>query len=140
MMKSNNFFDKKPKFNKLLGISLYLLVWIIGILSFYLKPENDAMGFTILYIYILLPITNFIVSFIYGINMGNNKKIYMLSLFFGIMQYLFGYLTFDLLNSITYHKFNIPDFADIIFFVAIGIIISILGIQLGKIFFKKNKN
>ena len=44
------------KTKKIFAIALYIFIWLIGILDFYVfNTHQDAMGFSILYIYILLP-------------------------------------------------------------------------------------
>ena len=61
------------------------------------------------YLWILLPVTTFIVSFIIGKNDFWAKGIWALTLFFGVMYMLAEYGTFAMANNIAFDKLNTPE-------------------------------
>lgn len=109
---------------------VYLMIWTISILSFWIFSIDNAMGYSVVVFYIIIPIVTFVLSICMGKENGNFK--YIVPVLFGIMYMLAEYLTFSLDNMITFNKVNLPDFSMII----IGMVISYIGVFINS--FKKH--
>lgn len=85
------------------------------------------MGYSVMFLWILLPVTTFIYSLLIGKNnyWGNRKWLFPLG--FGIMYMLAEYATFSAANMISFSKINAPEFSMIL----IGAIISAIGLGIG---------
>ena len=137
---STNIVRTNSRRNKILEILSYMIVWSVGIIFFYaFMGHGDEMGFSIVYLYAALPITSLVVSIFIGADNSWSNKKYLMSIFFGVMLYLASYFTFELSNSIAFHKVNIPDFSDVILFFLIGTIVSLFGVFMGFLISKINK-
>lgn len=116
------------KKNKL--ITAYLLVWIVSLIVFWcLISGSDAMAFALLFLYIIIPITTFIVSLLIGKNGYWDKAKWLTPLAFGAMYMLAEYATFSLKNMITisFERINVPHFE----LILIGAVISVIGLGIG---------
>ena len=107
---------------------VFYVIWGALLLLFWFTNGNiDAMFYSILSFYIVLPIAIFVTSF--RISKYVTKK--GLRIFFPILFGLFymssEFLTFSLLNMMTFHKFNVPEFLMLI----IGAALSFAGFYLG---------
>lgn len=122
VVKSNN------KLSKLILIISYLVIWAISLIVFwFFTSSSDAMGYSVMFLWILLPVTTFIYSLLIGKNnyWGNRKWLFPLG--FGIMYMLAEYATFSAANMISFSKINAPEFSMIL----IGAIISAIGLGIG---------
>ena len=64
---STNVVKSNTNRNKIIIILSYMLVWAIAMIAFwFFTSGSDAMGYSLVYLWILLPVTTFIVSFIVG--------------------------------------------------------------------------
>ena len=114
---------------KILQVGIYLAVWSIALLMFWFATQpDDAMGYSVLVFYLLLPIVTLNVSLFIGLDSGWGKGKWLMPLFFGVMYMLEGYGTFSLANMRSFDKFNIPEFGMII----PGAIISLVGMGIGS--------
>lgn len=127
----------KEKNRNIILISTYLIIWAISILMFWLfTGETDAMGYSLMVFFCILPITTFVISFLIGKDKSWDFLKFFMPLFFGVMYMITEYATFSLANMTSFAKFNLPDFSMII----PGAIISYIGILFGLIVYKlKNK-
>lgn len=83
-----------------------MLVWAIAMIAFwFFTSGSDAMGYSLVYLWILLPVTTFIVSFIIGKNDFGQKENGHYSIF-GVMYMLAEYGTFAMANNIAFDKLN----------------------------------
>ena len=94
------------------------------------------MGYSLMFLWIILPVTTFIVSVVIGKNDFWGKGKWAFTLFFGIMYMLAEYGTFKMANNITFNKLNAPDFGMIV----AGAIISAIGMLVGSLCNKKRHN
>ena len=106
----------------------FYIIW--GILLFIFWVTNghiDAMGYSIVAFYIVLPIAIFVTSF----RISKYVTVKGLRIFFPILFGFFymasEFMTFSFLNKITFHKFNMPE----LIMLPIGAAISFLGFFLG---------
>lgn len=83
---------------KLTLAGLYLIVWCISLIVFWVSYHNgtmDAMGYSIIFLWGVIPILTFVFSLI----VGNHKEWgiirWLTSVIFGIMYMLASYATFS---------------------------------------------
>lgn len=130
---STNNVKSRQKFSKLILVMTYLLIWTLVILDFWLGGGEDAMGYSLMVFWLILPITTFTISVFIGKNSEwKNQKLLMM-FFFGVMYMLAAYVTFSLANGLTFDKINLPSMTAIIpgiLFSAPGLLI---GTAVGKI-------
>lgn len=125
---STNAVKSKNKLSAVILIAVYLGIWTISLLSFWLfNSGSDALGYSIMYLWILLPVTMFVVSFIIGINNYWGRKKWFITIGLGIMYMLAEYGTFSAANMISFGKINLPEFI----MIPMGAGISLLGMGMG---------
>lgn len=133
VVKSN---DKKSKIFVIVG---YLVIWVIAIIAFrFFTDGSNALGFSLLYLWIILPLTTFIVSLLIGVNHFWGNKKWLASIVLGIMYMLAEYCTFSAANMIEFKKFYMPRLSMILG----GVIISLIGLAVGHLIYyiqKKNR-
>ena len=121
---STNVVKSNTNRNKIITILSYLLIWAFAMIVFwFFTSGSDAMGYSLMFLWIILPVTTFIVSVVIG----------AFTLFFGIMYMLAEYGTFKMANNIAFNKLNAPDFGMIV----AGAIISAIGMLVGSLWNKK---
>ena len=134
---STNIVKSKIRLRKTLPILIYTAIWAMCILSFWiLKGNLDAAVYSIFVFWGILPITSFIISIIIG--KDDFKILTKLGtiVLMGIMYMVCEYLTFSLLNMVTFDKINELDFSAL--FMGIGF--SAIGMGIGCLAkFIKNK-
>lgn len=129
---STNVVKSKNKLSKLLLIITYLAIWAVAIIAFwFFTSGSDAMGYSLMYLWVLLPVTTFVISLLIGKNnyWGNWK--WISAIVFGIMYMLAEYATFSAANmvSVSFDKINMPEFE----MIWGGAIISVIGLAVGVI-------
>lgn len=125
---STNIVKSNNKLSKLILIISYLVIWAISLIVFwFFTSSSDAMGYSVMFLWILLPVTTFVYSLLIGKNnyWGNWKWLFPLG--FGVMYMLAEYATFSTANMISFSKINAPEFSMIL----IGAIISAIGLGIG---------
>ena len=121
--------------NKIIIILSYLLIWALAMIVFwFFTSGSDAMGYSLMFLWIILPVTTFVESVLIGKNDFWGKGKWGSTLFFGLMYMLAEYGTFKMANNIAFNKLNAPDFGMIV----AGVIISAIGILLGSLWKKKH--
>ena len=120
--------------NVVVTILSYMLVWAIAMIVFwFFTSGSDAMGYSLMFLWIILPVTTFVVSIVIGKNDFWKKGKWAFTLFFGVMYMLAEYGTFKMANNIAFDKLNAPDWGMIV----AGAIISAIGMLLGSLCNKK---
>lgn len=72
--------------SKLIEVVGYLLVWALTIIGFWtIMGPTDIMAYTILTMYLALPIATILCSLFIGLDNGWNKFRWLMVLFFGVM-------------------------------------------------------
>lgn len=130
---STNVVKSTAKKNKLMTLLSYLLIWAVSMIVFWcFTGGSDAMGYSLMFLWIILPITTFTVSAVIGKNdfWGTGK--WAFSLFFGAMYMLAEYGTFSMANNLAFGKLNPPEWG----MVAAGAMISAVGMLAGTLFRK----
>ncbi len=123
-VKSN---DRKAK---TILISSYLVIWAFAIIVFwFFTSGSDAMGYSLMYLWVLLPVTTFIFSLLIGKNDYWGRWKWLAAIIFGIMYMLAEYATFSAANMTSFDKFNMPQFGMIFG----GAVISLIGLGIGTL-------
>lgn len=120
----------KNKFSKLILIIAYLAIWAISLVAFwFFTSGSDAMGYSIIFFYILLPVTTFVLSFLIGKNDYWGRWKWISAIIFGVMYMLTEYVTFSVANMAAFDKVNEPEWG---MFIA-GELISFIGLGIGAL-------
>ena len=129
LAESTNEVKHRQKLSKLIQVISYLLIWALSIIVFWLGGGSDAMGYSLVVFYLVLPITTLIISVFIGKDDGWANYKWLMLLFFGFMYMLACYATFSLANSTTFDHLNIPDLTDIV----PGILCPAVGMAAGTV-------
>lgn len=134
---STNTVKSRNKWSKLIMILAYLVIWGGGLTAFWVfQAASDAMGFSLAFLWILLPVTTLVLSILIGARHYWRNRKWFAALGFGIMYMLAEYASFSVANMTTFNKFNLPNWGMIL----VGAIVSIVGIGIGHMMYLRNKN
>lgn len=126
---STNEVKSRYKFTRFIQIMTYLVIWVSLLIWFWASDSTDAMAYSLLAFYIVLPVITFIISFFIGKGEEWGKYRWFMIVFFGIMCSVIMYCTFSLANTFSTGNIHTPDFLGIIW----GGVPSALGILVGVI-------
>lgn len=133
---STNTVKSKTKLSKIVLFSVYIFIWAVSEIIFWFFTEpSDAMGYSLMFVWIIMPVTTFTVSFITGKNGFLKRFKWLLPLLLGIMFMLVPYSTLTFSNMTAFHTFRWPDFP----MLPIGAAISYAGIIAGLLTERKLK-
>ena len=125
---STNVVKSKNKLSKLILIIAYLGIWALSLIVFWFFTNgSDAMGYGFMFLWVLLPVTTFVISLLIGLHNYWGRGKWLSAIAFGIMYMLAEYATFNAANMTSSAKINLPDFGMIIG----GAIVSLLGLGIG---------
>ena len=131
---STNIVKSRTRFSKLALVLSYLIIWTFAILFFWvLSGSSDAMGYSLMFLWVILPVSTFIISFLISRNHYWGDRKWFLSLGFGVMYMLAEYATFSMANNVAFHKVNVPAFGMII----AGAVISLAGMAIGHLIYRR---
>ncbi len=120
----------KRNIGKLIIIATYLVIYAIAMILFWcIADGSDAMGYSLLIFYLVLPVTTFVLSILIGINDYWSRWKWISSVIFAVMYTLAEYATFKLANAIAFGNFNLPNLT---LWLA-GAIISLAGLGIGTL-------
>ncbi len=95
---------QRQKLSKLMLLAVYLAVWALCLLSFWvtrwLGGSVDAMGYSLLVLYLILPAATLVLSVWVGRDRAYAETRWLMLLFFGAMYMLAPYATFSLANTL----------------------------------------
>lgn len=112
----------------LLLVLTYLAIWSLSLIVFwFFTSGSDAMGYGIMFLWVLLPVTTFIVSLLIGKNNLGGRWKWLSCIAFGLMYMLAEYATFSAANMTSFSKFNLPDSS----MMLAGSVISLVGLGIG---------
>lgn len=129
---STDIVKSRKKLSKLILIITYLVIWAFSLVVFWFFTDGgDAMGYWLMFLIILLPVTTFVISFLIGKADHWGKLKWLAPIFFGTMYMLAEYATFSVANmaSNDFNKLNIPHFMMIFY----GAVVSVIGLAIGDI-------
>lgn len=107
----------------------YTIIWLIAIISFYfLFSPSDAMLYSIISFYIVIPLTTIVLSYKIGVNHYWGAYQWLGPLLFGLFHMLLEYFTYSMSNMYYHNKWNIPNL-ELLFY---GSLLSVIGMCLGR--------
>ena len=95
---STDIVTSRKKLSKLLLIAVYLLIWTLSILFFWLGGGQDAMGYSLVILYLILPVATLVSAFFIGRDDAWTDQKWLMLLFFGALYMLAPYATFSVAN------------------------------------------
>lgn len=137
---STNIVKSKAKLSKVILITTYLGIWAFALLTFwFFISGSDAMGYSLVFLWIVLPVSTFVISLLIGKNNYWGKLKWTAPVAFGVMHMLAEYATFSVRNmiSISFSRINVPHFE----LILIGAFFSVIGLGIGSLAYhiKSNK-
>lgn len=129
---STNTVKSKTKLSKIILIATYLSIWAFALIIFWFFINgSDAMGYSLMFLWIVLPVTTFVISLLIGKNDFWGKQKWFAIIAFGVMYMLAEYATFSTANMVanSFSKINMPHFG----MVLAGAIISAIGLVTGSL-------
>lgn len=129
---STNTVKSKTKLSKIILIATYLSIWAFALIIFwFFISGSDAMGYSLMFLWIILPVTTFVISLLIGKNDFWGKQKWFAIIAFGVMYMLAEYATFSTANMVanSFSKINMPHFG----MVLAGAIISAIGLGIGSL-------
>lgn len=121
----------KARLAKTVTICVYLGIWAFSLIVFwFFTGPTDAMGYGLMFLWILLPVTTLVLSAVIGGNGYWGRWKWLSALAFGLMYMLAEYATFQCANmSAVQGKLNPPNLE----LIPIAAAISLLGLALGSV-------
>lgn len=120
--------------NKLAVILAYLLVWGVSMIVYwFLISGSDAMGYSLTFLWIVLPVTTFVVSFVIGKRGYWGRGKWAAAPLLGVMYMLAEYGTFGISNNVAFGRLNAPEWGMLV----AGAAVSVAGMMLGTLLDKK---
>ena len=127
---STNVVKSNHSKGKLFTVLAYLVVWATAMIAFWVfTDDSGALGYSLMYLWIILPITTIVVSFVIGIKDYWGKGKWITIPVMGIMYMLAEYGTFSMANNVTFNKINPPEWG----MLFAGVFISFLALGLGHV-------
>ncbi|MCR5485028.1 MAG: helix-turn-helix domain-containing protein [Clostridiales bacterium] len=133
---STNTVKSKDRQSKLILICVSVGVWALSLLAFFLvKNGTDTTGYSLAVTWAILPILFFTVSYLIGANGYFGKARWITPLVFSLMYSISGSITSIVADGVLYQSVKWPDFAKL----PIGLLISLVGLVLGELVFRKKR-
>lgn len=135
---TTNDVKSRQKFSKLVQVIAYLVIWAVAITVFWLGGRVDAMGYSLVVLWLVLPVSTFIISIFIGKDDDWANYKWLMLIFFGVMYMLAEFATFKLANAVAFHKTNLPEITSML----PGMLCSAAGMLVGTVvrnFSDKNK-
>lgn len=133
---STNVVKNRDRFSKLILILSYLVIWAVAVIVFWcFTGEADAMGYSFMYLWIILPAATFVISLLISRNNFWGRYKWLGSIGFGLMYMLGEYATFSMANNAAFNRINVPDFS----MMAAGAVISLIGMGIGHLLYLRNR-
>ena len=128
--KSTNTVQSHKKLSLTILIALYLGIWAFALIVFWFFISGaDAMGYSLVFLWIVLPAATLTVSVLLGTHDHLGKWKWFAPLVFGVMHVLAEYATFSTANMVLneFSRFNLPHFE----LLYMGAVFSIAGLGIG---------
>ena len=106
---STNIVASRRKLSKQILIAAYLVIWSLSILFFWLGGRQDAMGYSLVILYLVLPVATMVSAFFIGRGDGWSDQKWLMLLFFGVLYMLAPYATFSLANTVSTGNLRFPE-------------------------------
>ena len=132
--RSANAMKSKTKLSGLVLLASYLVIWVVAVTVFWVfivRHSTGAMVYSLTFLWIVLPVTTLVISFLIGRNDYWGKGKWVTSIGFGVMYMLAEYATFSMANNLLFNKVNMPEIS----MMFTGAAISLIGMALGYLVF-----
>lgn len=127
---STNVVSSRERFSRLLVVLVYLVIWAFSVLFFWLcAAPDDAMGYGIMFLWVVLPVAAFAVSVVIGLRDYWGVCKWYSAIGFGVMYMMAEYATFSAANMASFGHVNPPEVGMIV----AGGIISAAGMGVGSL-------
>lgn len=109
-------------------VLVYLGIWAFSLIVFwFFTSGSDAMGYWIMFLWVVLPVTTFVISLLTGRNDYGGRRKWLACPACGVLYMLAHYATFSAANMAATGRFHLPSFS---MFVT-GAAIALVGIAIG---------
>src|SRR5699024_9898029 len=109
-------------------ILVYLGIWAFSLIVFwFFASGSDAMGYWIMFLWVVLPVTTFVVSLLIGRNNYGGQRKWLACIGFGVLYMLAHYATFSAANMAATGRFHLPSFSMLL----TGAVIALIGMAIG---------
>lgn len=133
---STNTVKSKQRFTKLMQVGIYVVLWAACLIWFWVGSHSDptfAPAFSIMALYLILPISTFVISILIGKDESWGRYRWLMAFFFGLMHSLECFGTFKMANTLAFGNQHYPAVEDAI----PAIIVSLLGMGIGALIKKR---
>ncbi len=128
---STNTVRSNHKLSKIILTATYLLIWAISIIIFWLFPGKDAVAYSLMHLWIIQPVSIFVISLIIGAQNFFGGYKWAFTAIAGVMYMLSEYATFGALNFANSGNLIAPEFG----MVFVGIVSATLGLLIGGLIY-----
>ena len=139
---STNAVKSRQRLSMCVEVLSYLVIWAVCVAVFWLGAGTaGAMGYSLVYLWGVLPLATFVVSVFMGLDVGWTGKVgpvprkCILALCFGVFTLLAPALTFQMANTVSTGTFHGPEW--MAFFL--GVVLSALGMTIGSFVRRRRK-
>ena len=136
---STNTVKHQRNLSQTILIATYLGIWAFSLIVFwFFISASDAMGYSIVFLWIILPVTTLVISLLIGKSNYFGKQKWLLPIAFGVMHTLAEYATFSVKNmiAIKFARINVPQLEMIL----IGALFSAIGLGIGGFIYQIKSN
>ena len=136
---STNTVKSQKKLSLTILLATYLGIWAFALIVFwFFISGSDAMGYSLVFLWIILPVTTFVISLLVGKNNHPGKGNWITPIAFGVMHMLAEYATFSVRNmiAIEFTRINVPHFE----LILIGAFFSVIGLGIGSLAYHIKSN
>ena len=122
--KSTDTVESKRRFSLSILAGCYLAIWAFSLLAFWaFTGQTDAMGYALVFLWIVLPAATVIISAFVGAAAASQKIKIAAAAAFGAMYMLAEYATFGAANMAAFGKITAPEFE----LILVGAALSTIG-------------
>jgi len=128
---STNTVRSNTRKGKLILIAVYLVIWALGLIEYWFFLDSaDALGYSLLFFFLVLPVVTFVLSVAAGFHDYWGKlKWFFVPLALGVMYMLAEYGTFTLENAVVWSQgLYTPEWPMILN----GAVVSLVGLGIGS--------
>ena len=126
---ATNTVKSRQRLGKLVQTLSFLVIWAVCVAVFWLGGGSDAMGFSILVLYGVLPLSTFVVSLLMCLDTSWKERQWGMLLYFGVGFMLMPYGTFSLANMLSTGNIRLPEWE----YIAYGMVYAMQGMCLGSV-------
>ena len=109
-------------------VLVYLGIWAFSLIVFwFFTSGSDAMGYWIMFLWVVLPVTTFVISLLTGRNDYGGRRKWLACPACGVLYMLAHYATFSAANMAAFGKFNLPEWGMILS----GALVALVGMATG---------